>query len=317
MVYQRQVYKQQQSNVAVDASKERRYFEGVQGDKQHQGELFGLSNMFALADEEITRMQSLVNRERRSAAEYAYEIKSAAEIEAAARAKAEADKKDNADDVTREGPAAAVESERGSAEGAAGGYRGGVWRRASGGSSGGGGRGGDPSRDAEAETRVQRRRIIAEEQREEEDDGTRGDARRMFTRGEDRVVHEHRHDNIVGDDGPGGRETARSRRAVAVARRQGFDAGAEQRERDEAAIAASKAFEERAAERAAEEATRARERAAEEAIRASAQDEVLAAMADFEKTSTTDLARRLTSLDAAGRTKATRAFIAATEGARR
>ena len=332
MVYQRQVYKQQQSNVAVDASKERRYFEGVQGDKQHQGELFGLSNMFALADEEITRMQSLVDRERRSAAEYAYEIKSAAEIEAAARAKAEADKKDNADGVTREGPAAAVESERGSAEGAAGGYHGGGWRRASGGSSGGGGgsRGGDPSRDAPPPP--QRRRIVAEEivaeeivaeeivaeeQRGEEDDGTRGDARRMFTRGEDRVVHEHRHDNIVGDDGPGGRETARSRRAVAVARRRGFDAEAEQRARDEAAIAASKAFEERAAERAAEEAVRARERAAEEAVHARARDEVFAAMAEFEKTSTADLATRLMSLEAAGRTKAVRAFIAAREGRRR
>ena len=121
----------------------------------------------------------------------------------------------------------------------------------------------------------------------------------MFTRGEDRVVHEHRHDNIVGDDGPGGRETARSKRAVAVARLRGFDAEAEQRARDEVAIAASK------------------ERAAEEARRARAADVVLAAMAEFEKTSTADLARHLTLLDAAGRAAAVRAFIAATEGARR
>ena len=303
MVYQRQVYKQQQSNVAVDASKERRYFEGVQGDKQHQGELFGLSNMFTLANEEITRMQSLVDRERRSAAEYAFEIKSAAEIEAAARAKAEADKKD-ADGVAREGQgqglAAAVESQRGSAEGWG-------WRRASGGSSGGGGsRGGDPSRDLQPPPQRRRLRIVAEEEerREEEDGGDLG--RRMFTRGEDRVVHEHRHDNIVGDDGPGGRETARSHRAVAVARRQGFDAEAEQRARDEAAVAASKAAAERAAERAAEEARRA-----------AAADEVLAAMAELEGTSTADLARRLTSLDAVGRAAAVSEFIAAMEGRRR
>ena len=128
----------------------------------------------------------------------------------------------------------------------------------------------------------------------------------MFTRGEDRVVHEHRHDNIVGDDGPGGRETARSHRAVAVARRQGFDAEAEQRARDEAAVAASKAAAERAAERAAEEARRA-----------AAADEVLAAMAELEGTSTADLARRLTSLDAAGRAAAVSEFIAAMEGRRR
>ena len=67
-----------------------------------------------------------------------------------------------------------------------------------------------------------------EERRREEEEGGdreagREDPGRMFTRGEDRVVHEHRHDNIVGDDGPGGRETARSKRAVAVAR-PGFDA---------------------------------------------------------------------------------------------
>ena len=204
MVYQRQVYKQQQSNVAVDASKERRYFEGVQGDKQHQGELFGLSNMFTLANEEITRMQSLVDRERRSAAEYAFEIKSAAEIEAAARAKAEADKKD-ADGVAREGQGQGLpprSSRRGAPRrvgvgvaraavpaavaAAAGVTRRGIRSRRR--------RGGGCGSSRRRRRRGARRR-------------TAGDARmdrRMFTRGEDRVVHEHRHDNIVGDDGPGG-----------------------------------------------------------------------------------------------------------------
>ena len=47
LVYQRQVYKQQQSNVAVDGVEERRYFEGVQGDKEQKGEFFGVANVFA------------------------------------------------------------------------------------------------------------------------------------------------------------------------------------------------------------------------------------------------------------------------------
>jgi superfamily II DNA/RNA helicase len=47
LVYQRQVYKQQQSNVAVEGVEERRYFEGVQGDKEQKGELFGVANVFA------------------------------------------------------------------------------------------------------------------------------------------------------------------------------------------------------------------------------------------------------------------------------
>ena len=70
IVYQRQVYKQQQSNVAVDAAQERRYFEGVQGDAGHKGELFGFTNMFALAADGVTRMQRLVDRERTSADDF-------------------------------------------------------------------------------------------------------------------------------------------------------------------------------------------------------------------------------------------------------
>ena len=70
IVYQRQVYKQQQSNVAVDAAQERRYFEGVQGDAGHKGELFGFTNMFALAADGVTRMQRLVDREKTSSDEF-------------------------------------------------------------------------------------------------------------------------------------------------------------------------------------------------------------------------------------------------------
>ncbi|XP_010522604.1 PREDICTED: switch 2 isoform X2 [Tarenaya hassleriana] len=46
LVYTRQVYKQQLSNIAVAGKMERRYFEGVQDCKEFQGELFGISNLF-------------------------------------------------------------------------------------------------------------------------------------------------------------------------------------------------------------------------------------------------------------------------------
>lgn len=45
VVYARQVYKQQQANIGYNASKERRYFDGVQGDRGQQGELFGITNL--------------------------------------------------------------------------------------------------------------------------------------------------------------------------------------------------------------------------------------------------------------------------------
>uniref|UniRef100_A0A803MZ19 Helicase C-terminal domain-containing protein n=1 Tax=Chenopodium quinoa TaxID=63459 RepID=A0A803MZ19_CHEQI len=46
LVYTRQVYKQQLSNIAVSGKMEKRYFEGVQDHKQFQGELFGIGNLF-------------------------------------------------------------------------------------------------------------------------------------------------------------------------------------------------------------------------------------------------------------------------------
>ena len=66
LIYARQVYKQQQMQVGYNASLQtrhvahppcsklrsivpkRRYFEGVQGDKGKQGELFGIKNIFTL-----------------------------------------------------------------------------------------------------------------------------------------------------------------------------------------------------------------------------------------------------------------------------
>ncbi|KAG8364730.1 hypothetical protein BUALT_Bualt18G0029100 [Buddleja alternifolia] len=46
IVYTRQVYKQQLSNIAVSGKMEKRYFEGVQDSKEFRGELFGICNLF-------------------------------------------------------------------------------------------------------------------------------------------------------------------------------------------------------------------------------------------------------------------------------
>ncbi|XP_042042136.1 switch 2-like [Salvia splendens] len=46
LVYTRQVYKQQLSNIAVAGKMEKRYFEGVQDSKEFRGELFGICNLF-------------------------------------------------------------------------------------------------------------------------------------------------------------------------------------------------------------------------------------------------------------------------------
>ncbi|KAJ1300749.1 hypothetical protein OPQ81_002392 [Rhizoctonia solani] len=48
LIYARQIYKQQQMQIGYEASVQTRYFEGVQGSKSHQGELFGLKNIFKL-----------------------------------------------------------------------------------------------------------------------------------------------------------------------------------------------------------------------------------------------------------------------------
>ena len=112
----------------------------------------------------------------------------------------------------------------------------------------------------------------------------------MFTRDGDNVVHEHRHENIVGDDGPRGRETARSRRAVAVARHRGYDAEAEQRERDEQARVSANVSAGQAAERRA---------GATEETRGA--DDVVAALASFEGMAKTEMAAHLAGLTTGGR----------------
>lgn len=53
IIYARQLYKQQQMAIGYDASIQTRYFEGVQGNKDKQGELFGLKNLFSLNEDNL------------------------------------------------------------------------------------------------------------------------------------------------------------------------------------------------------------------------------------------------------------------------
>ncbi|KAF2765614.1 hypothetical protein EJ03DRAFT_330780 [Teratosphaeria nubilosa] len=61
IVYARQIYKQQQANIGYNASLERRYFKGVQDNKEMKGEIFGLQNLFAPASENV-KLQDIVNK---------------------------------------------------------------------------------------------------------------------------------------------------------------------------------------------------------------------------------------------------------------
>ena len=61
IVYARQIYKQQQANIGYTASNERRYFKGVQENKDHKGEIFGLANLFAFQGDNIV-LRDIVNK---------------------------------------------------------------------------------------------------------------------------------------------------------------------------------------------------------------------------------------------------------------
>ncbi|XP_032218750.2 DNA excision repair protein ERCC-6-like 2 isoform X2 [Nematostella vectensis] len=62
MMYLRQIYKQQMANIAISGSTERRYFMGVEGEKDHKGELFGIENLFAYRAEGINLAQDIIRR---------------------------------------------------------------------------------------------------------------------------------------------------------------------------------------------------------------------------------------------------------------
>lgn len=61
IVYARQIYKQQQANIGYNASLERRYFKGVQDQKELKGEIFGLANLFAPTSEEV-KLRDIFNK---------------------------------------------------------------------------------------------------------------------------------------------------------------------------------------------------------------------------------------------------------------
>jgi len=69
VMYQRQIYKQQLLRISMDASHERRYYTGVQGDNKHHGELFGVANLFKWKKPD-TRTKDILDRESRAANEF-------------------------------------------------------------------------------------------------------------------------------------------------------------------------------------------------------------------------------------------------------
>jgi len=61
IIYARQIYKQQQANIAYTASTERRYFKGIQEKTEQKGEIFGLANLFAFRGDNIV-LRDIVNK---------------------------------------------------------------------------------------------------------------------------------------------------------------------------------------------------------------------------------------------------------------
>jgi SNF2 family DNA or RNA helicase len=61
IVYARQIYKQQQANIGYTASSERRYFSGVQDQKEKKGEIFGLTNLFSYQGHGLA-LKEIVNK---------------------------------------------------------------------------------------------------------------------------------------------------------------------------------------------------------------------------------------------------------------
>ncbi|NWR71772.1 ER6L2 protein, partial [Centropus unirufus] len=65
IMYLRQVYKQQLHCAVVGSENAKRYFEAVQGSKEHQGELFGIHNLFRLRTHGSCLTKDILEREGR------------------------------------------------------------------------------------------------------------------------------------------------------------------------------------------------------------------------------------------------------------
>ncbi|XP_003468448.3 DNA excision repair protein ERCC-6-like 2 isoform X4 [Cavia porcellus] len=63
IMYLRQVYKQQLHCVVVGSENAKRYFEAVQGSKEHRGELFGTHNLFTLRSQGSCLTRDILERE--------------------------------------------------------------------------------------------------------------------------------------------------------------------------------------------------------------------------------------------------------------
>ncbi|XP_048187053.1 DNA excision repair protein ERCC-6-like 2 isoform X2 [Perognathus longimembris pacificus] len=63
IMYLRQVYKQQLHCVVVGSENAKRYFEAVQGSKEHRGELFGIYNLFKLRSQGSCLTKDILERE--------------------------------------------------------------------------------------------------------------------------------------------------------------------------------------------------------------------------------------------------------------
>ncbi|XP_007937382.1 DNA excision repair protein ERCC-6-like 2 [Orycteropus afer afer] len=63
IMYLRQVYKQQLHCVVVGSENAKRYFEAVQGSKEHRGELFGIRNLFKLRSQGACLTRDILERE--------------------------------------------------------------------------------------------------------------------------------------------------------------------------------------------------------------------------------------------------------------
>ncbi|XP_077004827.1 DNA excision repair protein ERCC-6-like 2 isoform X2 [Tamandua tetradactyla] len=63
IMYLRQVYKQQLHCVVVGSENAKRYFEAVQGSKEHRGELFGIHNLFKLRSQGSCLTRDILERE--------------------------------------------------------------------------------------------------------------------------------------------------------------------------------------------------------------------------------------------------------------
>ena len=61
---------QQLANIAVGGTNERRYFTGVEGDKDKKGELFGLENLFSYRAEGASLSKDIVRRTEKLEAGY-------------------------------------------------------------------------------------------------------------------------------------------------------------------------------------------------------------------------------------------------------